>query len=267
MDERPIGVFDSGLGGLTVLREIMKVVPDENIIYFGDTARVPYGPRDLGQVKKFVFRITRFLSEKNVKLIVIACNTSTAAALDDLNNNYGIPTIGVIGPGARTAVNNTANRKVGVIATRGTVNSRAYDKAIARIGQGISVYSVAAPKLVEYVEKGILSGHSLDRAICGYIRPLLEKEIDVLIMGCTHFPLIEKNIAHCSGTNVKVISSAVETARDVKEMLDSKGIRAYRGRKPVRIFYETGQGSHFFKVGKLFLGEEISHVESINLEM
>ncbi|MGM0366616.1 MAG: glutamate racemase [Actinomycetota bacterium] len=267
MDERPIGVFDSGLGGLTVLREILKAVPDENIIYFGDTARVPYGPRDLNEVKRFVFKITRFLYEKNVKLIVIACNTSTAAALDDLNSSYGIPIIGVIKPGARTAVNNTANKRVGVIATRGTVKSRAYDRAITKIDKSIKVYSVAAPKLVEYVEEGILDGEKLDTAICGYIRPLLEKRIDVLIMGCTHFPLIENNIAHCAGSGIKVISSAVETAGDVGDILKKKGIEAPGGKKPTRIFYETGYASHFFEVGKMFLGEDITDVVSIDLEL
>jgi len=267
VNNRPIGVFDSGVGGLTVLREILKVVPDENIIYFGDTARVPYGPRDLDEVRRFVFKITRFLYEKNVKLIVIACNTSTAAALDDLNSNYGIPIIGVIEPGARTAVGNTENKRVGVIATRGTVHSRAYNKAIGKIDRSIKVYSVAAPKLVEYVEEGILCGEKLDRAICGYIEPLLVKGIDVLIMGCTHFPLIEANIARCAGDSIRVISSAVETARDVKEILEKKNIKAARGGKPTRIFYETGYGSHFFEVGKMFLGEEITDVVSINLEL
>ncbi len=267
MDTRPIGVFDSGLGGLTVLREIMKAVPDEDIIYFGDTARVPYGPRDLEEVRRFVFRITRFLFEKHVKLIVIACNTSTAAALSDLDQKYGIPVIGVIEPGARTAVCNTANKRVGVIATEGTVDSRAYDKAISELDGSIKVYSVAAPKLVEYVEKGILDGGELDRAICSYINPLLQKNIDALIMGCTHFPLIEKNITSCSGNNIKVISSAVETAIDVKKILKEKGIEAPKGRKPSRIFYETGLASHFFEVGRMFLGEEITGVVSIDLKL
>ncbi|MDZ7837392.1 MAG: glutamate racemase [Actinomycetota bacterium] len=267
MDSRPIGVFDSGVGGLTVLREILKVVPDEDIIYFGDTARVPYGPRDLEEVRRFVFKITKFLSEKDVKLIVIACNTSTAAALDQLNNRYGIPIIGVIEPGARTAVITTSNRKVGVIATRGTVESGAYRQAIHKIDKGIEVYSAAAPRLVEYVEEGILSGPQLNRAICGYIEPLLLKDIDVLIMGCTHFPLIEGPIARCAGKRVKVISSAVETAGDVSKVLKQYDMAAPRDRKSTRLFYETGYGSHFFEVGRMFLGEDIKDVISINLEL
>lgn len=267
MDNRPIGVFDSGLGGLTVLREILKVVPHENIIYFGDTARVPYGPRKLEEVRKFVFRITHFLSQKDVKLMVIACNTSTAAALDALQVHLPIPIIGVIEPGARTAVSHTANRRVGIMATRGTVESRAYDKAISKIGRGIKVYSVAAPKLVEYVEEGMLCGQALDRSIYNYIAPLLAKKIDVLIMGCTHFPLIEGRIAHVSGDNIKVISSAVETARDVKHILKKEGIAASGTGKPFRIFYETGKASHFYRVGKMFLGEEITDVVSIDLAM
>lgn len=267
MDSRPIGVFDSGVGGLTVLREILKLVPDENIIYFGDTARVPYGPRDLEQVRSFVFKITEFLSQKEVKLMVIACNTSTAAALGQLNSRYGIPIIGVIEPGARTAVKTTVNRRVGVIATQGTVNSGAYQQAICQIDENIEVYSAAAPRLVEYVEQGILSGDKLNEAICGYIQPLLAKDIDVLIMGCTHFPLIEGPISACAGSGVKVISSAVETAADVKKILAAHNIAAPPGGMPTRIFYETGYGSHFFEVGKMFLGEDITDVISINLEL
>ncbi|MGM0368364.1 MAG: glutamate racemase [Actinomycetota bacterium] len=267
MDNRPIGVFDSGVGGLTVLREIIKVVPNENIIYFGDTARVPYGPRDLDEVRKFVFKITQFLYQKNVKLIVIACNTSTAAALEDLQKKFDIPIIGVIKPGARTAVSNTQNKRVGVIATKGTVESGAYDREIKKIDESINVYSMAAPRLVEYVEKGILEGKELDKVIRGYLKPLVKRDIDVLIMGCTHFPLIEGRIQECSGEGIKVISSAVETARDVKMALEKGRIIASNADKPKRVFYETGYGSHFFEVGKMFLGEDITDVVSMNLEI
>ncbi len=267
MDNRPIGVFDSGVGGLTVLREIIKVVPDENIIYFGDTARVPYGPRDLEEVRKYVFRITEFLCQKNVKLIVIACNTSTAAALKDLKKTFNIPIIGVIKPGARTAVANTNNMRIGVIATKGTVESKAYDYEIKKIDESINVCSIAAPKLVDYVEKGILEGKELDKVICSYLKPLIKKDIDTLIMGCTHFPLIEKQIKKCTGKNIRVISSAVETAMDVKKALKNGRAIASNHSKPTRKFYETGYGSHFFEVGKMFLGEEINNVESVSLEI
>lgn len=267
MDNRAIGVFDSGVGGITVLREIINVTPDESTIYFGDTERFPYGPKDLNEVRKFVFKITRFLYDKDVKLIVIACNTSTAAALKDLKEQYDIPIIGVIEPGARTAVYNTRNKRVGVIATKGTVESNAYQNEIARIDPGIKTFSVPAPLLVDFIEKGILEGSSLDETICGYLKPLLDAGIDVLILGCTHFPLIENRILACSSDGIKVISSAVETAKDVKKVLVERGLCVDGERKPERIFYETGMRSNFFEVGKMFLGEEIKEVVRINLEV
>ncbi len=267
MDNRAIGIFDSGVGGLTVLWEIMKVIPDESTIYFGDTKRFPYGPRDLNEVKKLVFKITRFLYDKDVKLIVIACNTSTAAALDDLKRQYDIPIIGVIEPGARTAVYNTGNKRVGVIATEGTVKSNAYPDEIARIDPDIKTFSVPAPLLVDFVEKGILEGKNLDKVIKGYLKPLFDAGIDVLILGCTHFPLIEKQILTCSGNGIKVISSAVETAKDVKKILEERELCADKGGKPERIFYETGVKSKFFEVGKMFLGEEIKEVIKIKLDI
>jgi len=267
LDNRAIGVFDSGVGGLTVLREIIKAVPDESTIYFGDTERVPYGPRDLGEVKKFVFKITKFLYDKDVKLIVIACNTSTAAALNDLKKHYDIPIIGVIEPGARTAVCNTRNKRVGVIATKGTVESNAYEREIEKIDPDIKTFSAPAPLLVDFVEKGILEGGRLNKAIYGYLKPLFEAGIDVLILGCTHFPLIERQILACSGNGVRVISSAVETAKDVKKMLTERGLCAGKGIKPERIFYETGMTSNFFEVGKIFLGEDIREVIRIKLDI
>lgn len=267
MDNRAIGVFDSGVGGITVLREIIKVVSNESTIYFGDTERFPYGPRDLGEVKKFVFKITKFLYEKDVKIIVIACNTSTAAALDDLKKHYGIPIIGVIEPGARTAVCSTRNKRVGVIATKGTVESNAYQEEIEKIDPDIKTFSVPAPLLVDFVEKSILEGRRLNRAIYGYLKPLFEADIDVLILGCTHFPLIEKQILACSGDGIRVISSAVETAKDVKKMLKERGLSAGKGKKPQRIFYETGISSNFFEVGKMFLGEEIREVIRTKLDI
>lgn len=267
MDNRAIGVFDSGVGGLTVLQEIIKTVPDENTIYFGDTERVPYGPRDLNEVKKFVFKITRFLYDKDVKLIVIACNTSTAAALKDLKKQYDIPIIGVIEPGARTAVYNTKNKRIGVIATKGTVESNAYPEEITKIDPEIKTFSMPAPLLVDFIERGILEGNFLDEAIYDYLKPLFDAEIDVLILGCTHFPLIEKRILSCSGNGIKVISSAVETAKDVKKILTEKGLRAAGKKKPERIFYETGMTSNFFDVGKMFLGEEIKEVIRTKLDI
>jgi len=267
LDNKAIGVLDSGVGGLTVLREIIKEVPQESTIYFGDTERFPYGPRDLEQVKNYVFKATGFLQEKNVKMIVIACNTGSVAALEELKERSGVPVIGVIEPGARTAVNNTKNKRVGVIATKGTVKSRAYEKEINRLDPGIRTFSVAAPMLIEYIEKGILEGNKLSNAIKNYLEPLLSQNIDVLVLGCTHFPLIEKQILAVSGNNIKVISSAVETAKDVRKILARKGLSVSGGSKANRIFYETALNSNFFKTGQMFLGEEISGVTVAKLDI
>lgn len=267
MDSRAIGVFDSGVGGLTVLKEIIKVVPQESTIYFGDTERFPYGPRDLEQVKNFVFKATRFLQEKNVKMIVIACNTGSVAALRELKEISGIPAIGVIEPGARTAVNNTKNKRVGVIATEGTIKSGTYEKEINRLDPSIKTFSIAAPMLIDYVEKGILEGRELNSAIKVYLDPLLNQDIDVLVLGCTHFPLIKKQILAVSGNNIKVISSAVETAKDVKNMLIKKDLSVNENNKANRIFYETALSSSFFKTGQMFLGEEINEVVRTKLDI
>jgi len=267
LDNRAIGIFDSGVGGLTVLREIISAVPDESTIYFGDTERFPYGPRDLAEVKHFAFKITEFLANCEVKLIVVACNTSTAAALEDLKRKFDIPIIGVIEPGARTAAVNTVKNKVGVIATKGTVASRDYEFAVKKINPDIDVYQVAAPILVEYIEKGILNGSDLKKLICEYVEPLNQYEIDVLILGCTHFPIIENEIKFCCNKGIKVISSAVETARDVKQILSINQIKSEKSLKPGRIFYETGDASKFLEISKIFLDTEIKEVKKIKLNM
>jgi glutamate racemase len=260
LDNRAIGVFDSGVGGLTVLREVIKEVPGESTIYFGDTKRFPYGPRDIEQVRGFVIKASEFLQKKDVKMMVIACNTGSVAALDHLKERLSIPVIGVIKPGARTAVKNTKNRRVGVIATKATVKSGAYEREIKKLDPGIRVYQVAAPMLIDYVENGILQGKELDAVIRKYIGPLLLKDIDVLVLGCTHFPLIEKQILAVSGNGIRVISSAVETAKDVKKILMEEGLSADAESEVKREFYETSLNSNFFRTGQIFLGAEIRKV-------
>jgi len=267
LDNRPIGIFDSGLGGLTVLREIIREVPDENIIFFGDTARFPYGPKKLNEVKKFALSIADFLFRLDVKLLVVACNTATASALEDIRRKFDIPVIGVIEPGARTAANTTISGRVGVIATRGTVESKAYDFAIKNMDSKIQLFSMAAPLLVEYVEDGILEGDLLSKAICSYLKPLFKENIDVLILGCTHFPLIENKIKGCCGPQIRVINSAIETSKDIKNALARYDIKNEGNLKPQRIFYETGNSSKFFSVGKMFLGEKIKEVIKIDLAL
>ena len=267
MDNRPIGVFDSGVGGLTVLRELIKEVPGESTIYFGDTERCPYGPKNLLDVKDYVFKAAGFLEKKGIKMLVIACNTGSVAALEELKKTLRIPVIGVIEPGARTAVINTKNKRVGVIATKGTVESRAYEKEINKIDPQIKTFSVIAQVLIEYIEKGTLTGENLNKAIRNCLEPLIKHNIDVLVLGCTHFPLIEKQILEVSGNNFKVVSSAVETAKDVKKLLIEKDLFAGENNKANRIFYETASNGNFFKTGKMFLGSEIKEVIRTRLEI
>ncbi|MBN2073655.1 MAG: glutamate racemase [Actinobacteria bacterium] len=267
MDNRAIGVFDSGVGGLTVLKEIIRENPCESTIYFGDTARFPYGPKDLDEVKGYIFEVAKFLFEKDIKMLVIACNTGSSVALNDLREYYDIPVIGVIEPGARTAVSSTVKRRIGVIATSGTVRSRAYEIEIARLDPGIRTLSVAAPKLVDFVEKGILSGSALLEEIRGYLRPIVNEDIDVLIMGCTHYPIIKDQIASCSGDGIELISSATETAKDVKRLLKEKNIQAGMEVEPKKIFYETSNSSSFFKLGKMVLGKELKKVIRVKLDI
>lgn len=270
MDNRPIGIFDSGLGGLTVLREITKVVPNENIIFLGDTAKFPYGSRPLSEVKSFAIRIADFLYKQGVKLIVVACNTATASALPDLQSRFDIPVIGVIEPGAKTAAQATITKRIGVIATIATVNSKAYDYELKKIDKKIKLFSNAAPLLVDYVEKGILDGPMLDEAINNYLNPLFKQDIDVLILGCTHFPLIEDKIKHqCSiyDSNIKVISSAIEISRSIKIILEKLNIKSDDKNNAQRIFYQTGNTNKFYEVGNIFLGEKIDEVIKINLDI
>ncbi len=265
MDNRPIGIFDSGVGGLTVFKEIVREVPVENIIYFGDTLRFPYGPRDLSDIRNLAFKITEFLLHNDVKIVVVACNTSTAAALDLLRDNFPVPVIGVIEPGARAAFKNTSKGIIGVIATKGTVESGAYEKELKRLNPDLKVYQVAAPKLVEYVEKNILKSKELTQDILGYISHLNMHDIDVLILGCTHFPLIEAEIKACCRKGTEVISSAVETAKDVKKTLVKAGIEADRKNNPHSVFYQTGNSDKFLEIAKIFMGNGIKEVKKVNL--
>jgi len=266
MDDRPIGIFDSGVGGLTVAREIIDLLPSESIIYFGDTLRCPYGPRDLGEVKGFVFEIVEFLRQKGVKLVVIACNTGTAAGLVEAQARFDLPLVGVIEPSAHAAVMATRNRKVGVIGTVGTVSSRTYDRMINHLDAGIKVYSQACPPFVEFIENGEVSGNDIKKVVVEYLGPLKEAGVDTLILGCTHYPLLTEVIAETMGEGVDIISSAKETAEEVKAILERKGQLRVEPVVPVRRFLTTGEVDHFLTLGKRFLGQEIEQAEHVVLD-
>jgi glutamate racemase len=263
-DNAPIGVFDSGFGGLTVAREIAKALPNESIVYLGDSARCPYGPRDLAEVDGFVQQIGSFLVKRGVKLIVIACNTATAAGLAHAQRTFPVPVIGVVEPGARAAAHATRNRRVGVIATKGTVESGAYTNAIRNIDAGITVFSVATPKFVEIAELGIRMAEGpiesytslaskvyirpeFQEIAKDYLEPLRRCEVDTLVLGCTHFPLLKSLIGGVVGRKVTLISSAKEAARDVREILDRHNQHADSASPATYEFYTTGNDVEEFR--------------------
>ena len=232
--EAPVGVFDSGVGGLTVAREIMRQLPNERIVYFGDTARVPYGSKSKNTVVKYSRQIIKFLETKNVKAIVIACNTATALALDDIKKDLEIPIIGVVKPGAKVAVEKTKNNKLGIIATEATVNSHMYTDVIKKYNQDIEVYTKACPLFVSLVEEGWIKDDVTYEVARRYLKEMQDKDIDTLVLGCTHFPLLRKLIGEVMGPEVELVNPAYETAVSLGKLLDKLGISAkdenrYRG--------------------------------------
>lgn len=224
--DAPIGVFDSGLGGLTVAREIMRNLPMEKIVYFGDTARVPYGSKSEQTVQRYSAQIVRFLKTQDVKAVVVACNTATAYAMEIVKREAGVPVIGVIEPGAVSACNITKNGRIGVIATRATIGSHAYDMAIRKIRPGTNVIGKACPLLVPLVEEGWLHDNVTDEIILRYLDEVLENDIDTLILGCTHYPLLRSTIRKLVGDGISLINPAYETARELKLLLEREHLGA-----------------------------------------
>jgi glutamate racemase len=262
---RPIGIIDSGVGGLTVAREVMRQLPYEKIIYLGDTARCPYGPRPVEEVQLFTWQMTHFLLDKNIKMLVIACNTATAAVLDQIQSELSIPVIGVIYPGARAALKHTRNNRVGVIGTEGTVKSNAYLKALKSLNKRIHVQSLACPKFVPLVESGEYNGPMAKKIVAESLRPLKNKGLDTLILGCTHYPLLEPVIKNVMGRGVNVISSGEETAREVSTILSYKGMLNDSEMEPSHEFYTTGSSSIFARIATEWLQWPIEVVETIKL--
>lgn len=282
MRERPIGIFDSGLGGLTVAGEIMRAMPDESIVYLGDTARCPYGPRPQHDVREFVIQIGQWLVGREVKLIVIACNTATAAGLALAQRVFDVPVVGVVEPGARAAVKATVNRRVGVIGTVGTIESGAYSTAVHALDAGVTVLSAATPRFVDVVENGLRLGEdSLEDWLAGmaevyirpsiytmardYLDPLKRSDIDTLVLGCTHFPLLEAPIQQAVGGRVRLISSAEETAREVADTLEARGHRADATMPRSELFATTGNAQEFSALGARILGRRMERVEQVGL--
>jgi glutamate racemase len=265
MNDHPIGIFDSGVGGYTVVRRIIDHLPGESIVYLGDNLRGPYGPRELPEVKRFALQIASFLEAEGVKLIVIACNSATAAGLLEVQRTCRVPVIGVIEPGARGAVQATSSRRIGVIGTAVTIHSRVYPRAIHALDAGAHVHTQACPTLVDFVERGETEGKAVEAEVRGYLRPLLKQEIDTLILGCTHYPLLQPLIGRVTGNGIKLINSAEEVAREVEQKLERHGYLQQKEVDPDHRFLFTGDVDQALRLGKVFLGPEVQSVEKVDL--
>ncbi|WP_462412422.1 glutamate racemase [Neobacillus sp. Marseille-QA0830] len=263
--KQAIGVIDSGVGGLTVAKEVMRQLPNEKIIYLGDTKRCPYGPRSTHEVKRFTWELTNFLLEKNIKMLVIACNTATAAALDDIRKELSIPVIGVINPGARAAIKRTKNYRVGIIGTEGTVKSGAYEKALKSLNSRLFVMAHACPKFVPLVESGEYEGPIAEKIVNESLRCLQNHHLDTLILGCTHYPLLEPLVKKVMGEEVTVISSGDETAREISAILQYNGLLDSGESEPEHEYYTTGSRWIFSKIASQWLGFPVDHVKKIKL--
>jgi len=251
-----IGVFDSGIGGLTVLHKIIEALPKENTVYLGDTARAPYGTKSVDTVLRYSFENSEFLVDKGIKLLVVACNTSTAIALAPMRERFPIPVVGVIEPGVRRAIESTKTKKVGVIGTDATIQSGAYTRALKAADTGIEVYSRACPLLVPLVEEGWTDNAVVELTVKSYLGSLKQSGIDTLILGCTHYPLLKRAIRKFLGEGVRLVDSAEEVAGEVNALLKSHSLARSHG-KGFHGFFVTDAPERFIKVGRRFLGEKV----------
>ncbi|MCM3747102.1 glutamate racemase [Paenibacillus pasadenensis] len=255
--QRPIAILDSGVGGLTVVREVMRQLPREKVIYFGDTARTPYGPRPAEEVVRFTREIVTYLMQYNPKMIIIACNTATAVALEEIRSVVDVPVIGVINPGARAAINSTKSGVVGIIGTVGTVRSRAYEQALKRLNPNIHVASLACPLFVPLVEQGNFHSPETFHIVEDSLTPLKEIPLDTLILGCTHYPFLSESIGRAVGPGVQLISSDNETAREMSTILQETGKLASQAELPVHRFFCSGDPALFKSIAQQWLGKQI----------
>jgi glutamate racemase len=262
VDARPIGIFDSGAGGLTVLHECLVTTPHEDFVYLGDGARCPYGPRSRDEIRRFSHEIASYLEDLGVKLIVAACNSATAAALPELQERLAVPIVGVLAPEAHAAVQATRNRRIGVLATDATVASGRYEEAIHALDAGTHVVAIACPRLVPLIESAAPT-EEIDAAVRDYARPLKEAHVDTVILGCTHYPLIKPVFQRTLGRGTTLVFSAEETAREVAETLERKGIANDPTREGSVRFLTTGDPDEFRALGERFLQLPIGDVERV----
>jgi glutamate racemase len=260
-DTRPIGVFDSGIGGLTVVKALRELLPDERIFYLGDTARVPYGGKSASTVERYSLEMTAILLKENAKAIVIACNTASALGLNKLEQTLPVPVVGVIQPGAQAAIKATRNRHVGVIGTRATIGSCAYEKALRALDSNVRVTSRACPLLVPLIEEGWFNDKLTNKVIQRYLEPLVQEKIDTLVLGCTHYPLLAGAIACLLDSKVTLVDSAQNCARAVQELLDRQSLRAPAGNSGGLEVALTDAPDNFLRVAREALQLEIGDVQ------
>lgn len=266
MDNRPIGIFDSGVGGLTVMREVIEQLPYENIIYFGDTARIPYGSRSVQTIKKYSLQCASFLKSKDVKTIVVACNTASSIALDDLKKSFDIPIIGVIDPGSRSAAAVTKSSRIGVIGTVATINSNAYQSSIMNYNHDAEVIGIPCPLFVPIIEEGWEYSAVAELTAEKYLTELMEHDVDTLVLGCTHYPILRYTIKKVIGSNVKLVNPAFETAKDLKKILAEKNILNEDFKTPLYEYYASDAPERFRRVGGNFLKKDIDNLHEIAID-
>ena len=264
--DNAIGVFDSGFGGLSLVKEICNQLPEEEIIYFADAARCPYGIRPLTEVRRFAFEIIEFLERRDAKAVVVACNTATAAGLEAARRRFSTPIIGVIGPGSEAAVKESKNDRIGVIATEGTVKSRAYERAIRSLRPSAEVFGKGCQIFVDLVEAGKTEGGEVEEIVVKCLEPLLKEDIDTLVLGCTHFHFLEDAIKRVVGGGVTIVNPAYKTVKHLKEILESNGLdRAKAGPTTYR-YFTTGEIEVFREIGENLLGKPITNLEHVEVQ-
>ncbi len=263
---QPIGVFDSGVGGLTVVKQLNKILPNEQLIYFGDTARIPYGTKSKRLIQQFALEDALFLLQFNIKFLVVACNTASASALELLKQRLEIPVVGVVEPGAQAAVQNTRNKRIGVIGTSATIGSNSYTRSILRLMPEAQVFPQPCPLLVPLVEEGWLDGEVTRLTLKEYLTPLMEQQVDTIILGCTHYPLLEPTIQDIVGPNVVLIDSGKETARVVKETLTHLHLLNNQTPKDEDLYFVSDSAEQFAQVGSRFLGRPLQNVRRIDFD-
>ena len=261
---KPIGVIDSGVGGLTVANQIIRQLPKEEIFYLGDTARCPYGSRSYEEIRKYTWEMTNFLLNKDIKMLVIACNTATSVVLKEMREKLPIPVIGVVHPGARAAIKLTKNDRIGVIGTKATINSQAYHNALKRIHNTVEVEGLACPEFAGIVENGDYNKPEIFSIVKDTLTPLMDSKIDTLILGCTHYPLLSPIIQEVMGSSIQIISSGEETALEVSAILDQQNSLS-NFEKVTHTFYTTGDPIVFKKIASTLFQEPMENVKHIKL--